>query len=37
MRILVDTTENRWDVPDGGEKGVITMYPLEGGDGVVVV
>lgn len=37
MRILVDTTENRWDVPDGGQKGVITMYPLEGGDGVVVV
>ncbi|MGY4710673.1 WXG100 family type VII secretion target [Mycolicibacterium sp. CBM1] len=37
MKILVDTTENRWDVPDGGQKGVITMYPLEGGDGVVVV
>lgn len=37
MMIVVDTTPNRWDVPDGGQKGVITMYPLPGGDGVVEV
>jgi hypothetical protein len=24
MMIVVDNTENRWDVPDGGQKGVIT-------------
>nr|WP_255497116.1 MULTISPECIES: hypothetical protein [unclassified Mycolicibacterium] len=37
MMIVVDTTQNRWDVPDGGQKGVITMYPLPGGSGVVEV
>lgn len=37
MMIVVDTTENRVGVPDGGQKGVITMYPLPGGDGVVQV
>jgi len=37
MMIVVDTTQNRWDVSDGGQKGVITMYPLPGGDGVVEV
>lgn len=37
MVIVVDTTENRVGVPDGGQKGVITMYPLPGGDGVVEV
>lgn len=37
MMIVVDTTQQRWDVPDGGQKGVITMYPLPGGDGVVEV
>jgi hypothetical protein len=37
MMIVVDTTQNRGDVPDGGQKGVITMYPLPGGDGVVEV
>lgn len=37
MMIVVDTTENRVGVPDGGQKGVITMYPLPGGDGVVEV
>jgi hypothetical protein len=37
MMIVVDTTENRAGVPDGGQKGVITMYPLPGGDGVVEV
>jgi hypothetical protein len=37
MRIVVNTTEPRPDVPDGGQKGVITMYPLPGGSGVVDV
>ncbi len=37
MMIVVDSTQNRVDVPDGGQKGVITMYPLPGGDGVVEV
>ncbi len=37
MMIVIDTTENRVGVPDGGQKGVITMYPLPGGDGVVQV
>lgn len=37
MMIVVDATQNRVDVPDGGQKGVITMYPLPGGDGVVEV
>ena len=33
MRIVVNTNPS-FGVPDGGQKGVITMYPLEGGDGV---
>lgn len=37
MMVVVDTTEKRWDVPDGGQKGVITMFPLPGGSGVVEV
>ena len=37
MMIVVDSIQNRVDVPDGGQKGVITMYPLPGGDGVVEV
>ena len=37
MNIVVDITKNRWDVPDGGQKGVITMYPEPGGSGVVEV
>lgn len=35
MRIVVDPRVGRADVPDGGQKGVITMYPLEGGSGVI--
>jgi hypothetical protein len=35
MRIVVDPREGRPDVPDGGQKGVITMYPIEGGSGVI--
>jgi hypothetical protein len=30
MRIVVDPRVGRFDVPDGREKGVITMFPLEG-------
>jgi Domain of unknown function (DUF4226) len=37
MRIVVNVNEPRPDVPDGGQKGVITMYPLPGGSGVVEV
>jgi hypothetical protein len=37
MRIVVDISEGRPDVPGGGQKGVITMYPLPGGSGVVEV
>ncbi len=37
MRIVVDTTEGRAGVPDGGQKGIITMFPLPGGSGVVEV
>ncbi|MCZ0729971.1 hypothetical protein [Mycolicibacterium iranicum] len=37
MMMIVDTAQQRWDVPDGGQKGVIIMYPLPGGDGVVEV
>lgn len=37
MTIVVDTTEPRGDVIDGRQKGVITMYPEPGGDGVVEV
>jgi hypothetical protein len=37
MRIVANVNEPRPDVPDGGQKGVITMYPLPGGSGVVEV
>ena len=37
MRIVANINEGNPDVPDGGQKGVITMYPLEGGSGVVEV
>lgn len=36
MRIVANTNPS-YDVPDGGQKGVITMYPLPGGSGVVEV
>ena len=36
MRIVANTNPG-YDVPDGGRKGVITMYPLPGGSGVVEV
>lgn len=35
MRIVVDPSTNRPDVPDGRQKGVITMFPLPGGSGVI--
>ncbi|HUH70679.1 MAG TPA: hypothetical protein VLZ05_18500 [Mycobacterium sp.] len=35
MRIVVDPSTNRPDVPDGQQKGVITMFPLPGGSGVI--
>jgi hypothetical protein len=31
MRIVPNINEGRPDVPDGGQKGVISMYPLAGG------
>ena len=37
MRIVANINEPRHDVPDSGQKGVITMYPLPGGSGVVEV
>ena len=37
MRIVANVNEPRPDVPDSGQKGVITMYPLRGGSGVVEV
>ncbi|WP_179968280.1 hypothetical protein [Mycobacterium conspicuum] len=37
MRIVANINEGRPDVPDGGQKGVISMYPLPGGSGVVEV
>jgi hypothetical protein len=37
MRIVVDPSAGRADVPDGRQKGVITMYPLEGGSGVITL
>lgn len=37
MRIVVDPSVGRVDVPDGRQKGVITMYPLEGGSGVTTL
>ena len=36
MRIVANTNPSA-DVPGGGQKGVITMYPLAGGSGVVEV
>lgn len=35
MRIVVDPRVGRADVPGGEQKGVITMFPLEGGSGVI--
>lgn len=37
MRIVANINEGRPDVPGGGQKGVISMYPLPGGSGVVEV
>ncbi|SOJ57198.1 hypothetical protein MSIMFB_04676 [Mycobacterium simulans] len=37
MRIVVNINEGRLSVPDGGQKGLISMYPREGGSGVVVL
>ncbi|OMC26816.1 hypothetical protein A5739_19325 [Mycobacterium colombiense] len=37
MRIVVNINEGRAGIPDGGQKGVISMYPLTGGSGVVEV
>jgi hypothetical protein len=37
MRIVANVDEPRPDVPDGGQKGLITMYPLPGESGVVEV
>jgi hypothetical protein len=36
MRIVVNTNPS-YDLPGGAQKGVITMYPLPGGSGVVEV
>lgn len=36
MKIVVNTNPS-FDIPDGGQKGVITMFPLPGGSGVVEV
>ena len=37
MRIVADTNVGRCALPDGGQKGVITMFPLKGGSGVVEI
>ena len=37
MRVVANINEGNPDVPDGGQKGVITMYPLAGGSGVVEI
>jgi hypothetical protein len=37
MRIVANINEGRPDVLDGGQKRVISMYPLPGGSGVVEV
>jgi hypothetical protein len=37
IRIVANVNERRPDVPDGGQKGVISMYPLSGDSGVVEV
>lgn len=35
MRIVANVNDGNPDVPGGGQKGVIAMYPLPGGSGVV--
>lgn len=37
MRIVANVNEGRFGIPGGGQKGVISMYPLAGGSGVVEV
>lgn len=37
MRMVVNTAEGRPGIPDGGQKGLISMYPKEGGSGVVLL
>jgi hypothetical protein len=37
MRIVANINQRRPDVPEGGQKGVISMYPLPGGSGVTEV
>ena len=37
MRIVANISDGNPEVPDGGQKLVITMYPLLGGSGVVEV
>ncbi len=37
MRIVANVSEGRAGIPDWGQKGVISMYPLNGGSGVVEV
>jgi hypothetical protein len=37
MRIVANINEGRAGIPDGEQKGVISMYPLAGGSGVVEV
>lgn len=37
MRMVANVNEGNPTVPGGGQKGVISMYPLAGGDGVVEV
>lgn len=37
MRIVANVAEGRSGIPGGGQKGVITMYPLPCGSGVVEV
>lgn len=37
MRIVANVNESRFGAPGGGQKGVITMYPLPGGSGVVEI
>jgi hypothetical protein len=37
MRIVANVNEGNPTVPDGGQKGVITMFPLKGGSGVTEI
>ncbi|MGO9151733.1 hypothetical protein [Mycobacterium sp.] len=37
MRIVADTNEGSSGISGGGQKGVITMFPLKGGSGVVEI